>query len=67
MLIIYLVGVLVGVVITLLLLALRSALGFYRVDPVDPDEGTYSIKIRLTRDGKLLKKKLIMLYRESQK
>lgn len=67
MLIIYLVGVLVGVVITLLLLALRSALGFYRVDPVDPDEGTYSIKIRLTRDDKLLKKKLIMLYRESQK
>ena len=67
MLIIYLVGVLVGVVITLLLLALRSALGFYRVDPVDPDEGTYSIKIRLTRDNKLLKKKLIMLYRESQK
>lgn len=67
MLIIYLVGVLVGVIITLLLLALRSALGFYRVDPVDPDEGTYSIKIRLTRDDKLLKKKLIMLYRESQK
>lgn len=67
MLIIYLVGVLVGVVMTLLLLALRSALGFYRVDPVDPDEGTYSIKIRLTRDDKLLKKKLIMLYRESQK
>lgn len=67
MLIIYLVGVLVGVVITLLLIALRSALGFYRVDPVDPDEGTYSIKIRLTRDDKLLKKKLIMLYRESQK
>lgn len=67
MLIVYLVGVLVGVVITLLLLALRSALGFYRVDPVDPDEGTYSIKIRLTRDDKLLKKKLIMLYRESQK
>ena len=67
MLIIYLVGVLVGVVITLLSLALRSALGFYRVDPVDPDEGTYSIKIRLTRDDKLLKKKLIMLYRESQK
>ena len=67
MLITYLVGVLVGVVITLLLLVLRSALGFYRVDPVDPDEGTYSIKIRLTRDDKLLKKKLIMLYRESQK
>lgn len=67
MLIIYLVGVLVGVVITLLLIALHSALGFYRVDPVDPDEGTYSIKIRLTRDDKLLKKKLIMLYRESQK
>lgn len=67
MLITYLVGVLVGVVITLLLIALRSALGFYRVDPVDPDEGTYSIKIRLTRDDKLLKKKLIMLYRESQK
>lgn len=67
MLIIYLVGVLVGVVITRLLLALRSALGFYRVDPVDPDEGTYSIKIRLPRDDKLLKKKLIMLYRESQK
>lgn len=67
MLITYLVGVLVGVVITLLLLVLRSALGFYRVDPVDPDEGTYSIKIRLTRDNKLLKKKLIMLYREPQK
>lgn len=67
MLITYLVGVLVGVVTTLLLIALRSALGFYRVDPVDPDEGTYSIKIRLTRDDKLLKKKLIMLYRESQK
>ena len=67
MLIVYLVGVLVGVVITLLLLALRSALGFYRVDPVDPDEGTYSIKIRLARDDKLLKKKLIILYRESQK
>ena len=67
MLILDLVGVLVGVVITLLLLALRSTLGFYRVDPVDPDEGTYSIKIRLTRDDKLLKKKLIILYRESQK
>ena len=58
---------LVGAVVLTVALAIQSGIGYFKVDPVEPDEGTYSIKIRLTRDDKLLKKKLIILYRESQK
>ena len=66
-LLIFAVGVLGGSAVTLIVLGIQSGVGYFKVDPVEPDEGTYSVNVRLEANQNLLKKKIILLYRESQK
>ena len=66
-LLIFAIGVLGGSAVTLIILGIRSGVGYFKVDPVEPDEGTYSVNVRLEANQNLLKKKIILLYRESQK
>lgn len=66
-LLIFAVGVLGGSAVTLIILGIQSGVGYFKVDPVEPDEGTYSVNVRLEANQNLLKKKIILLYRESQK
>ena len=60
-------GMLVGAIILTICLAIQSGIGYFKVDPVEPDEGTYSVNVRLEANQNLLKKKFILLHRESQK
>lgn len=60
-------GVLIGMLLTLVAFAIQSGIGYFKVDPVEPDEGTYSVNVRLEANQNLLKKKMIVLRRESQK
>ena len=60
-------GMLVGAIVLTICLAIQSGIGYFKVDPVEPDEGTYSVNVRLEANQNLLKKKIILLYRESQK
>ena len=64
---IFVIGVLGGSAVTLIILGIQSGVGYFKVDPVEPDEGTYSVNVRLEANQNLLKKKIILLYRESQK
>ena len=66
-LLIFAVGVLGGSAVTLIVLGIQSGVGYFKIDPVEPDEGTYSVNVRLEANQNLLKKKIILLYRESQK
>ena len=66
-LLIFAIGVLMGTIVTLVILAIQSGVGYFKVDPVEPDEGTYSVNVRLEANQNLLKKKMIILHRESQK
>ena len=66
-LLIFAIGVLGGSAVTLIILGIQSGVGYFKVDPVEPDEGTYSVNVRLEANQNLLKKKIILLYRESQK
>ena len=66
-LLIFAIGVLGGSAVTLIVLGIQSGVGYFKVDPVEPDEGTYSVNVRLEANQNLLKKKIILLYRESQK
>ena len=66
-LLIFAIGVLMGTIVTLVILAIQSGVGYFKVDPVEPDEGTYSVNVRLEANQNLLKKKMILLHRESQK
>ena len=66
-LLIFAIGVLGGSAATLIILGIQSGVGYFKVDPVEPDEGTYSVNVRLEANQNLLKKKIILLYRESQK
>lgn len=60
-------GMLVGAIVLTICLAIQSGIGHFKVDPVEPDEGTYSVNVRLEANQNLLKKKFILLHRESQK
>lgn len=60
-------GMLVGAIILTICLAIQSGIGYFKVDPVEPDEGTYSVNVRLEANQNLLKKNFILLHRESQK
>ena len=60
-------GMLVGAVVLTVVLAIQSGIGYFKVDPVEPDEGTYSVNVRLEANQNLLKKNFILLRRESQK
>ena len=66
-LLIFLGGILVGAVVLTVVLAIQSGIGYFKVDPVEPDEGTYSVNVRLEANQNLLKKNFILLHRESQK
>ena len=66
-LLIFAVGVLGGSAVTLIILGIQSGVGYFKVDPVEPDEGTYSVNVRLEANQNLLKKNFILLHRESQK
>ena len=66
-LLIFAVGVLGGSAVTLIILGIQSGIGYFKVDPVEPDEGTYSVNVRLEANQNLLKKNFILLHRESQK
>lgn len=60
-------GMLVGAIVLTICLAIQSGIGYFKVDPVEPDEGTYSVNVRLEANQNLLKKNFILLRRESQK
>ena len=60
-------GMLVGAIVLTICLAIQSGIGYSKVDPVEPDEGTYSVNVRLEANQNLLKKNFILLHRESQK
>ena len=60
-------GMLVGAIVLTICLAIQSGIGYFKVDPVEPDEGTYSVNVRLEANQNLLKKNFILLHRESQK
>ena len=66
-LLIFAIGLLGGSAVTLIILGIQSGVGYFKIDPVEPDEGTYSVNVRLEANQNLLKKKIILLYRESQK
>lgn len=66
-LVIFLGGMLAGAVVLTVALAIQSGVGYFKVDPVEPDEGTYSVNVRLEANQNLLKKNFILLRRESQK
>ena len=66
-LLIFAIGVLGGSAVTLIILGIQSGVGHFKVDPVEPDEGTYSVNVRLEVNQNLLKKNFILLHRESQK
>ena len=66
-LVIFLGGMLVGAVVLTVVLATQSGIGYFKVEPVEPDEGTYSVNVRLEANQNLLKKNFILLHRESQK
>ena len=63
---IFAIGILSGSAVTLIILGIQSGVGYFKVDPVEPDEGTYSVNVRLEANQNLLKKKMILLHRESQ-
>ena len=52
-LLIFAIGVLGGSAVTLIILGIQSGVGYFKVDPVEPDEGTYSIKINSTIDANM--------------
>lgn len=66
---ILLIGVVIGVLLTLLFFYHKSGCGYFIIESYDDDEtGFYKINIRIPTQDKLLKKKQIILYREdSQK
>lgn len=66
-LVIFLGGMLAGAIVLTVVLATQSGIGYFKVDPVEPDEGTYSVNVRLEANQNLLKKNFILLRRESQK
>ena len=66
-LLIFAIGILSGSAVTLIILGIQSGVGYFKVDPVEPDEGTYSVNVRLEANQNLLKKNFILLHRESQK
>ena len=66
---ILLIGVVIGVLLTLLFFYRKSGYGYFIIESYDDDEtGFYKINIRIPTQDKLLKKKQIILYKEdSQK
>ncbi len=58
------VGVIVGISLTLAVIGLSSSNGNFRLIPVEDEEGFYKVNVRLMPDQNLKKKKFIILSRE---
>lgn len=58
------VGVIVGISLTLVVIGLNSGNGNFRLIPVEDEEGFYKVNVRLMPDQNLKKKKFIILSRE---
>ena len=64
---ILLIGVALGVVLTLLFFYHKSGYGDFTVVPYDDeDTGFYNINVRIPTQGDLSKKKRIIIYKEEQ-
>lgn len=63
---ILLIGVALGVVLTLLSFYHKSGYGYFTVVPYDEDTGFYNINVRIPTQGDLSKKKRIIIYKEEQ-
>ena len=64
---ILLIGVALGVVLTLLFFYHKSGYGYFTVVPYDDeDTGFYNINVRIPTQGDLSKKKRIIIYKEEQ-
>lgn len=65
---IFLIGVALGTVLTLLFSYIKSGYGYFIIEPFDDDEedtGFYRINVRIPSQEKLMKKKQIILYQEN--
>ena len=65
----YLGGVVVGVIVTLIFQYLRTAHGYFKLEPYDEDDtGFYKVNIRIPSEANLLHTDKIILHKEeSQK
>lgn len=59
-----LIGVTVGSIITQLIIRFGSGKGYFLIEEISPEDGLYSINMRLIKDQNLHKKKRIILTRE---
>ena len=57
-------GLLIGSIVTYLVIHRSAGHGYFRVRPVNPEEGLYGVDVRLVEKQNLLKKKHIVLIRE---
>lgn len=60
-------GVIFGTIVTRILIDIKSANGYFKVEPYKNDDtvdGLYSINMRLDPDQNLLKKNIIILHKE---
>lgn len=62
--IMFLVGVLVGSVITLILLHINTGSGYFTIKKLSDEDEIYTVNVRLISDQKLNKKSRIVLKRE---
>lgn len=60
----FLLGVAFGSIATRAIMDITSAHGYFKVEPVEPDEGTYSVNISVSKGHNLMKKKYIILRRD---
>lgn len=60
----FLLGVAFGSIATIVIMEVTSAHGYFKVEPVEPDEGTYSVNISVSKGYNLMKKKHIILHRD---
>lgn len=65
---VFLGGIVFGVMFTRILMGLLSGSGFFSIIPYRKDDGFYKVSVSLKKDEKLPKKKYIILIRDdSQK
>lgn len=65
---VFLGGIVFGVIFTRILMGLLSGSGFFSIIPYRKDDGFYKVSVSLKKDKKLPKKKYIILIRDdSQK
>lgn len=57
-------GIFIGSVLAKIIIYLTSGKGYFSVSNVSPEDGLYSINLRLVKNQKLDKKKTIVLVRD---